>query len=53
MKKVGYKIYNNFCIQCQIVNRVIAEKTGYISKINYSVKNGKCRQVFKQKEGEK
>ncbi|MDD3725590.1 MAG: hypothetical protein PHI44_00095 [Candidatus Ratteibacteria bacterium] len=52
MKKMGYKVYNNFCIQCQITNKVIAEKVGYISEINYSVKNGRCRQVFKKRKGE-
>ncbi len=51
MKKVGYKIYKNFCIQCKDINTVIAEKTGFISEINYDVKNGKCKQIFKKKEG--
>ncbi|HRR95165.1 MAG TPA: hypothetical protein P5150_00310 [Candidatus Ratteibacteria bacterium] len=50
MKKVGYKIYRNFCIQCEVINRVISQKTGFISEITYDVKNGKCKQIFQKEE---
>jgi len=50
MKKTGYKIYDDFCIQCKIINEVIAENTGYISEIKYDVKNGKCIQIIRSKK---
>lgn len=48
MKEKKYSIHNDFCLQCKVINEVIAEKTGYIFKIEYDVKKGKCRQeIFK------
>jgi len=48
MKKMKYPVYNDFCVQCKVINEVIAEKTGYIPEIKYDVKKGKCRQeIFK------
>jgi len=48
MKEKKYSIHNDFCLQCKVINEVIAEKTGYIFKIDYDVKKGKCRQeIFK------
>lgn len=44
MKKKGYKIYKNFCIQCEVINKIIADKTGYTSEIEYDVRKGKCSQ---------
>lgn len=47
MKEKGYLIYKDFCLQCKVINKIISEKTGYTSEINYDVKEGKCNQVIK------
>lgn len=49
MKEKNYPIYYDFCVQCKVINTVIAQKAGYIFQINYDVGKGKCKQVIKSK----
>ncbi|MCM8762291.1 MAG: hypothetical protein NC905_00950 [Candidatus Omnitrophica bacterium] len=46
--KVGYPVYDDFCIQCRVINRVIAEETGLKSEISSDQKKGRCIQKFKK-----
>ena len=48
MKKAGYDIYNDFCVQCRVINEIIAEETGFKSAVSYDQQKGRCVQKFKR-----
>lgn len=48
MKKAGYPVYRDFCIQCRVINRVIAEETGLKSEVSSDRTKGRCTQIFKE-----
>ena len=48
MKKAGYDVYNDFCMQCRVINKVIAEETGFKSAVSYDCTKGRCIQKFKK-----
>lgn len=49
MKKVKYKIYEDFCLQCKVINSVIAEKIGYKSEvISHQDKNSCIQKIWRE-----
>ena len=50
MRKMKYKIYKDFCRQCKIINYVIAQKTGFESKvISHQNKNSCIQKLWRRK----
>jgi len=49
MEKAGYPVYKDFCLQCRIINRVLAEKTGLTSEVRSEQGKKRCVQTFKRK----
>jgi hypothetical protein len=49
MEKAGYPVYKDFCLQCRIINRVLAEKTGLTSEVKSEQSKKRCIQTFKRK----
>ncbi|MCM8820829.1 MAG: hypothetical protein NC932_02630 [Candidatus Omnitrophica bacterium] len=49
MRKVGYPVYKDFCIQCRVINRVIARETGLVSEVSCQQKTGRCIQIFRRR----
>lgn len=48
MKKAGYPVYEDFCLQCRVINKVLAEKTGLKSKVKSEQDKERCMQIFKR-----
>ena len=48
MKETGYPVYEDFCLQCRIINKTIAEKTGLESEVLSEQSKGRCSQIFKR-----
>lgn len=49
MEKKGYKIYNDFCIQCRVINQVIAKETNLISEVKANQEKRSCEQIFERR----
>ncbi|MCX8082663.1 MAG: hypothetical protein N3D17_04640 [bacterium] len=49
IRKAGYSIYSDFCIQCRVINRVIAEETGFVSEVVSEQNKCRCIQKFKER----
>jgi len=50
MKKMKYKIYKDFCLQCKVINSVIAEKTGYKSEVTSHQDKSSCIQKIRREK---
>lgn len=48
MKKTGYPVYRDFCLQCRVINGVLAEKAGLKSEVNSKQGKERCIQTFKR-----
>ncbi len=50
MKKVKYPVYKDFCLQCRIINEVIAEKAGLKSEFASNQSKNSCTQKLRREK---